>query len=646
MKISDLKLLSNDEQAELIALGRGAERLVPAEKTCADIFRELACASPDVSAVVVGDTRLTYRELDEWSDRVACDLSKNHGIGPDRVVALCFSPTVEMVVAVISIWKAGGAYVPLDPDLPDDRVRYMLRDTAAPVVLCGEEHRTRMEWLSTSSTGSPVRMLDGTWGRSGQSSGGSAPDVEGFDAGDLAYVIYTSGTTGTPKGVLIETRSLVNHVHVSRARYGLANPGEEVVLQLLNYAFDGGVYSMALALLTGNTLLLTGNQLWLHSARFTDYLNTHRVTHINGTPTLFKHLGLGEVLTLKRLVVGAETLDTAGYREMTRANPVPVFNEYGPTEATISTVSQVVREFDLAIGRPHDNAHVLVLDEALRPVPIGAVGEVFLAGPGLARGYLHQPKLTSERFIPNPFQTDVEKADQTYSQQGLNDRLYRTGDLARWRSDGVLDYVGRNDSQIKLRGFRVEVAEVEVVMGTFPSVVQSVVLPTTSGKQCEDSAEVDSLIGYYVAESPSDTTELRRHLELKLPSYMVPSALIHIPELPLTSNGKLDIQALRDLQPTAQGGSTEPRTELEAKLQALIAEIIGVEQQKVGLDDDLFRLGLNSLLVVKLISRLETDLNIEISLASLFTYVSITELVASPDFADAMPPSGSAPATG
>ncbi|MFI0906884.1 amino acid adenylation domain-containing protein [Streptomyces sioyaensis] len=646
MKIGDLNLLPGDERDKLIALGRGADRRFPAEKTIADVFREQASASPDSTAVALGDVRLTYRELDEWSDRVACDLIEEYRIGPDRLVMLCFSRSIEMTVAIISVWKAGGAYVPLDPETPDGRARYMLEDASAPVVLCGEEHRGRMERLTAPSDGTAVRVFDGPWERSRQGSDRPVPSVTGASASDLAYVIFTSGTTGAPKGVSIENRSVVNHVCVSSARYGMAGPGEEVVLQLLNYAFDGGVYPVILALLTGNTLLLTPDQLWGKSGEFTEYLNAHGVTHINGTPTFFQHIGLGEVPSLKRLVVGAEALDSACFHEMTRANKVPVFNEYGPTEATISTVSHAVREFDLAIGRPHDNAHVLVLDKALRPVPTGAVGEVFLAGPGLARGYLNQPELTAEKFIPNPFQTDAEKADLSHGPQGRNARLYQTGDLARWRLDGVLDYVGRNDSQIKVRGFRVEVAEVEAVIGECPGVTQSVVLPGEPAERQAEAAGVDSLIGFYLTDTPLDPEELLRHLELKLPAYMVPSALVHITELPMTANGKLDTQALRDLQPAAQGASRAPQTELETQLQALVAEIIGMEPERVGLEDDLFRLGLNSMLVIKLINRLETDLQIDITIASLFAYPTIAELMASPDFADAMPLSGHAPTTG
>ncbi|MFD6887635.1 amino acid adenylation domain-containing protein [Streptomyces sp. NPDC059957] len=635
MKIGDLNLLSDGERDRLIALGRGADRPFPAEKTIADVFRERASASPDATAVLFGDAQLTYRELDEWSDRVACDLIEEHGIGPDRLVALCFSRSLEMTVAIMSVWKAGGAYVPLDPETPDGRARYMLEDAAAPVVLCGEEHRERMVRLSAPSGGTAVRVIDGPSRRSRQGGSRPVPSVTGAHAGDLAYVIFTSGTTGAPKGVSIENRSVVNHVCASSARYGMTSQGGEVVLQLLNYAFDGGVYPMVLALLTGNTLLVVPDQLWRNSAEFTAYLNAHGVTHINGTPTFFQHIGLGNVPTLKRLVVGAEALDAACFHEMTRANEVPVFNEYGPTEVTISTVSHTVREFDLAIGRPHDNAHVLVLDKALRPVPTGAVGEVYLTGPGLARGYLNQPGLTAEKFILNPFQTDVEKADLSYGPQGRNARLYQSGDLARWRLDGVLDYVGRNDSQIKVRGFRVEVAEVEAVIGKFSGVTQSVVLPGVPAERRAEATGVDSLVGFYVADAPPAPEELLRHLELNLPAYMVPGALVHISELPMTANGKLDTQALRDLQPAAQGDGVAPQTELETRLQALVAEIIGVEPERVGLEDDLFRLGLNSLLVMRLIGRLETDLQIDITIASLFTYPSIAELISSPDFANA-----------
>jgi amino acid adenylation domain-containing protein len=484
-----------------------------------------------------------------------------------------------------------------------------------------------------------VLALDGLRGRAlRDGEPPAAPRASGARAGDLAYVIYTSGTTGKPKGVMIENRSVVNHVSVISTLYGFhEKPGEEVMLQALNYAFDGGVVPMVLALLTGNTLLLVGDQQWLQGEKFTAYLNTHRVTHINGTPTLYRHIDLGAVPSLKRMIVGGEALDASCFRKMRAANDVPIFNEYGPTEATISSTSHAVREFDLAIGRPQNNAWMLVLNETLRPVPIGGLGEIFLTGPGLARGYLNLPELTAEKFIKNPFQTERERFDLSCGPEGRNARLYRTGDVARWRSDGVLEYVGRNDSQIKVRGFRVELAEVESAIRTYPGVKQSVVLLGGPAEPSDSATEVTTLVGYYVSEVPLDADGLVRHLERKLPSYMVPRTLLHLTTLPMTVNGKLDARALRELQPDAQRDHVAPRTELEAKIRDIVSVVIGVEPEHIGIQDDLFQLGLNSILVVKLITRLKNDLTAEISAPTLFMYPTIAELVALPEVGSATP---------
>jgi amino acid adenylation domain-containing protein len=621
MKLTDLNFLPNNEQQRLVTLGKGGVLPFSVDSTIAEVFRRRASAFPDVPAVVFESTSLTYRQLDEWSDRLAGELASSHGVGPDQIVALCFNRSIEMIVAAVAVWKAGGAYAPIEPETPDERVRYMLSDTGTRVVLCSEQHRSRIETLG----GTAVLAVDGPQGRALRD---REPQASGVQAGHLAYVIYTSGTTGKPKGVMIENRSVVNHVSVISTLYGFhEKPGEEVMAQALNFAFDGGVVPMVLALMTGNTLLVVPDKLWLDSEKFTAYLNTHGVTHVNGTPTLYRHVDLGAVPSLKRMIVGGESLDVSCFRRMRRANGVPIFNEYGPTEATISVTSYAVREYDLAIGRPQSNVRMLVLNEALRPVPVGGLGELFIAGPGLARGYLNLPELTAEKFIKNPFQTDSEKADLSWGPEGHYGRLYRTGDVVRWRTDGAMEYVGRNDSQIKVRGFRVELAEIESAINTYPGVRQSVVLPGESG-ELDAATEVTTLVGYYVSEVPLDGGELVRHLERQLPSYMVPHTLLHLTALPTTVNGKLDTRALRALQLDVHGEHVGPRTELETKIRDIVSEVIRVGSEHIGMQDDLFGLGLNSILVVKLITRLKNDLGVDISIPSLFMYPTIAELVA------------------
>ncbi|MET7309337.1 non-ribosomal peptide synthetase [Streptomyces sp. NPDC005571] len=633
MKLADLNLLPDHEQERLLHESKGPELSFPAEATIVQVFRERAGASPDVRAVVFNDSSLTYRELDDWSDRLAGELIASYGTAPGQLVALCLDRGIEMTVAIIAVWKAGAAYVPIDPETPDERVRYMFDDTAAPVVLCSDVHKGRIERIATDAA---ILAVDGPQGRAVREGAAAVPTMADAHAGSLAYVIYTSGTTGRPKGVMIENRSVINHVAVISDLYGFAGkPGQEVMLQALNYAFDGGVVPMVLALLTGNTLLHVPDQVWLEGERFTEYLRANGATHMNGTPTFYKHLALGEVPSLKRMVVGGEALDDACFREMTRVNKVPVFNEYGPTEATISTTSHAVRQYDLAIGRPQSNSSVLILDEALRIIPVGAVGEIFLGGPGLARGYLNLPEATAEKFVPNPFQSEAEKADIAGGPDGRNARLYRTGDLARRRSDGALEYVGRNDSQIKVRGFRVELAEIEATLNEHPGVTQSAVLPAESGRHRGPVAEVTALVGYYVAEAPVDAEGIRRHLTLELPSYMVPTQLVHVDALPMTVNGKLDVKALHALQPDLDSDGVAPRTELEGKMQEIIAGIIGLGPGSVGIEDDLFGLGLNSILVIQLISALNDELGINLAVPSLFMYPTIAELTETPEFSTA-----------
>lgn len=633
MKLTDLGLISEDEQKRLVGLGKGAELPFAADATIADVFRDKAQRSPDLRAVVFGSAVLTYRQLDHWSDRVAKDLSARHGVGPDKIVALCFERSIEMIVAILGVWKAGGAYVPIAPDTPAERVQFILSDTATQVVLCSAAQLGPLEQLAADMKATIVVAITADDADSLPDSAPAAPVPSAAKPDSLAYVVYTSGTSGTPKGVMIENRSVVNHVTVISALYGFADtPGTEVMAQTLTYAFDGGIVPMVLALLSGNTLLLVPEQMWLEPETFTAYLNTHGATHINGTPTFYRTADLGRVQSLKRMIIGGEALDVSCFRKMRGNNDVPVFNEYGPTEATISTTSHAVREFDLAIGRPQSNAWILVLDETLRPTPIGGLGEIFLTGPGIARGYWNAPDLTARNFIQNPFQTDLEKSDLSWGPEGRNARLYRTGDMGRWRSDGVLEYSGRTDTQIKVQGFRVELAEVEAAIGSYPGIEHGVVLAREPDDATDaDTAGVTSLVGYYVSPAALNPDDIHRHLERRLPAYMVPQTLVHLTALPLTVNGKLDTQALRSLHPRVQGTQVGAQTELETTLRDVAAGILGLDPSMIGMQDDLFGLGLNSILVVNLISGLKKELKVDIRTSTLFLYPTIEELVGCPE---------------
>lgn len=631
MKIADLKLLSDDEQQRILRDSEGPHLSFPTDATLAQLFRERAASVPDAIAVVYNDASVTYKELDSWSDQLAAELVNNYVAGSDRLVALCLDRSIEMTASIIAVWKAGAGYVPISPDAPIERARYILEDTAPIVVLCSAVQQEQMERLLPESIA--VRAVDGAWGDEVRHSGAVLPTGISADATDLAYVIYTSGTTGRPKGVMVENRSVVNYVYVIDDLYGLSTgPAKETMLQALSYAFDGGVVPMVLALLTGNTLVHVDDQLWLDSERFTAYLRDNNVTYMNGTPTFYKHLSLGAVPSLKRMVVGGESLDGACLREMTRANNLEVSNEYGPTEATISTTSYPVREHDLAIGRPLANSFVFVLDEALRIVPIGAVGEIYLGGPGVARGYLNMPGETAERFIPNPYQSDEDKRDTCWSGEGRNARIYKTGDLARRRFDGALEYVGRNDSQIKVQGFRVEPAEIESVLNDFPGVRQSSVIPSANREETEPVDGSTSVVGFYVSSSPLDENGIFNYLRANLPAYMIPSELVKIDAYPVTNNGKLDLEKLHELLPGVNAEDGAPRSELEDKLRGVVADVLGVEVAQVGIQDDLFMLGLNSILVIQLISALNMELGISLSVPSLFLAPTVAELAELPEF--------------
>ena len=620
--VGELRWLPDQERERILALGAGGARDYPTDRTTADLFAEQAGRSPSAPAVVLGETVLTYRQLDDASNRLAHHLVEAYGVGPGHAVALCLHRGVEMIVAILAVWKAGGAYVPIDPGHPDERVRYLVADSAPALVLCGQELEARLARLTGSVE---VLAVDSAPVRAQIAACSAAPLGPRATSRDLAYVLYTSGTTGPPKGVMIEHGGVVNLARDLTARYRIGS--DEVILQLTNYVFDASVEQIVLALLNGATLLQVPDRLWLEGAEFNAYLNAHGVTHVHATPTFYSQLDLGTVPTLRRLVAGGEALDAVCLTHLRRANDVEVINEYGPTETTVTSVVNVVRGVDLAIGRPLENTSVFVLGTDLRLLPVGAVGELFIAGAGLARGYLNQPELTAERFIRNPFQTAAERADAAYGPEGRNARLYRTGDLARWRHDGVLQHVGRADSQVKLRGYRIELGEIEAALGAVAGVTQSAVLVRDGARPDGTLAGEEHLVGYYVSAAPLDPEAVVDALRRTLPDYMVPRFVVPLAVLPMTGTGKLDRRALPDLSVEPVAAQAGPRNGFEEQIRLVWADVLGLPAAAVGIDDDFFSLGGNSILAVRLVSRMNGVCAGRLRIAELFVWKTIRRLV-------------------
>ncbi|RGD62650.1 amino acid adenylation domain-containing protein [Kitasatospora xanthocidica] len=566
----------------------GGFRPVP-EATLPELFERRAAATPGAPALLDGERELSYADLDRAANRLAHQLIRR-GVRPERLVALALPRSAAMVVAQLAVAKAGGAFLPVDPDYPAPRREFMVRDAAAHLLLDDPAQVWAAEGPDTAPT--------------------DADRTSALTPAHPAYAVYTSGSTGTPKGVLVTHRGLAVFAAAAAEQYAVG-PGDRV-LQFASPSFDASVLELCISLLSG-AALVTGEEGPLVGERLAEALTARRISHTLIPPAALATLEpeTAAALTgLRTLVVGAEAcpadlVDTwAPGRRMV--------NSYGPTEATVVatwTGPLAPGSGSPAIGCPSGATRAYVLDTALRPVPPGVTGELYLAGPGLARGYLGRPGLTARSFLPDPYGAPGE-------------RMYRTGDLARRAADGQLRFAGRADEQIKLRGFRIEPGEVESALRRSPLVRDAVVTVRADGPGG------GRLVGYVV---PADATagapalDLRLHLAESLPPHLVPSAFVALERLPLTPNGKLDRRALPDPGPAqaAAGPGRAPETDLERRIARIWADVLGLDE--VGADDNFFLLGGDSILSMQVVSRLRRD-GLHLATRDLFSHQTVAEL--------------------
>ncbi|MEV4583396.1 amino acid adenylation domain-containing protein, partial [Nonomuraea jabiensis] len=547
---------------------------VPASSV-AELFEAQAARTPDAVAVACDGAETSYAELDAKANRLAGYLAAQ-GVGPQSVVGLCLPRGVDAVAAMLAVWKAGGAYLPIDPGQPVERTAYMLADSRAVLLLTVEEileelpaGRVRMLALDDPMTAAYLAAMPET-----------APDAVPAADG-AAYVIYTSGSTGRPKGVAVTHGALANYVACVPRQVGLGAPGAGYAL-LQAPTTDLGNTMVFASLATGGRLHILEADKVTDPAAVAAYLTEHRIDHLKAVPSHLAALGTGgleRVLPGRSLVLGGEAAAPEWVADLlAAAGERAVFNHYGPTETTIGVVTGrltpgLVAGGTVPLGRPIGNTRVFVLDGNLAPVPVGVAGELYVAGAALARGYVGRPGLTAERFVACPY----------------GGRMYRTGDLAKWTADGLLVFAGRVDDQVKVRGFRVEPGEVQAVIAASPLVSQAAVIAR------EDTPGDMRLVAYVVPhdDSPELPEEVRRYAAGRLPEHMVPSAVVALAELPLTSNGKLDRTALPAPEVKAANAGRGPADAREELLCAAFAEVLGLE--RVGVEDDFFALGGHSL---------------------------------------------------
>ncbi|HEX9987858.1 MAG TPA: amino acid adenylation domain-containing protein [Chloroflexia bacterium] len=635
-RITHLPMLTKEERHRLLLEWNGTQRDYPRDTCMHQLFAEQAKRVPDKVALVFGDERLTYRELDERANRLARYL-RGMGVGPETLVGICVERSVGMVVGVLGILKAGGAYVPLDPVYPQDRLAYMLQDSGAGVLLT-EEGRAGLA-QEASGPGMRTVLLDRDWDEIEK----QQADDPGVEVGpdNLAYVIYTSGSTGRPKGVQVPHRALTNHLWSMKDEPGLS--GEDVLLAVTSLSFDIAALELYLPLVVGATLVLASGETAADGLLLGREIADKGVTAMQGTPSTWRLLLIADAWPAQaagklKALCGGEAMPL-GLAEELCGRAGQVWNMYGPTETCIWSTTQKVElagrdnrksAAAVSIGRPIANTQVYLLDRDMQPVPVGVPGELYIGGDGLARGYLGRPDLTAERFTPNPFVSTEYRVPSTELTQhsALATRLYRAGDLARYLPDGRIEFLRRIDHQVKVRGFRIELGEIEDALGQHPAVREAVAV-VRSGWDA-GGQEDRRLVAYVVAqpgEAPS-SAQLRAHLQTRLPEYMIPPTFVLLEEMPRTPNGKVDRKALPD--PGSAGGSARrgayipPRTPLEAQLAEVWADVL--QKERIGVTDSFFALGGHSLSAMLMVSRVRNTMGLELPLRSLFETPTIEGL--------------------
>ena len=609
--IATLPILTEAERRQMLIEWNDTGADYPKNKCIHQLFEEQVERTPEAIAVKFEDQQITYRELNQRANQLAHQLM-TLGIGPEKLVGVCIERSIEMVVGLLGILKAGGAYVPLDPAYPDVRLRFMVEDSQAFVLLTTEatieSRRSRMEnghsLFATLDPRLQIVSLDRDSVTASQRNDKIAKSE--VKSSNLAYIIYTSGSTGQPKGVAIEHRNAVNLLHWAKTVYGKNELAG--VFASTSICFDLSVFELFVPMTCGGKVILAWNALSLH-----DLAAKQEITLINTVPSVMTQL-----LKLSPLPETVRVVNLAGERlklELVenlykQASVEKVYDLYGPSETTTySTFALRTTEGPTTIGRPVANTCVFILDSRLQPVPVGVEGELYIGGDGLARGYLNRPEMTSEQFVRPPFNELCAK------------RLYRTGDQARYQADGNIEFLGRTDNQVKIRGYRIEPGEIEAVLNQHPTIKESVVL----------AREPDlNLIGYFVPKAASPIiSELRNFLREKLPDYMVPPLLVELEILPLLPNGKIDRIALQspdNMGPELKEAYVEARTQVEELLAQIWGEILMV--RAMSIHDNFFELGGHSLLAIQIISRVREAFQKDVPLSALFDAPTVAGLAA------------------
>ncbi len=583
--IKDIPLLSKEEYQKIIIDWNNTDKPYPRDKTICQLFEEQVEKMPNHIAIVFEEKQFTYKELNAKSNQLARYLQTLSNIQPDDLIAICLDKSLEMIVGILGILKSGAAYVPIDPNYPNERVKYILNDTRASLLLSQSQYTSRLKNISKAI----IIPLDEAYYENF-----SMCNLKSLnESNNLAYVIYTSGTTGEAKGACIMHKGLCN---MALSQQEILNvDGTSKVLQFASIGFDASIWEIFGALVSGSRLYIISDAKKINLKYFQRYLSENEISHATLPPKIIESLDL-KYLT-KYLCSAGEALSIKAFNKLIKSK-YPV-NAYGPTEATVcSTIYHCYHDsINSSIGKAVANNKCYVVDAYNNPLPAGVIGELCISGVGLARGYLNKAKLTSEKFILNHFTSEIDKKNSY-------DRLYATGDLVRWLADGNLEYIGRKDTQVKIRGFRVELSEIENAAMTITTIRQAVAI----NKVINDD---HYLFVYFTASSQVQTDLIIEQLKNKLPYYMVPSAILQLDEIPLTTNGKTDINALPNITFRSSQVYIKPRNEQESIICQAFSNVLSIE--KIGVNDDFFTLGGNSIKAIQLAIALQSHFDISIS---------------------------------
>ncbi|MFA4133149.1 MULTISPECIES: edeine biosynthesis hybrid PKS-NRPS EdeI [unclassified Brevibacillus] len=596
--IGKMSMLAVEERMLLIEHWNDTSLEYSREKTVVQLFEEVAEKEPNALAVSCGDKKVTYAELNKRANQVA-RLMKQHSVTADTCVGLLTNRSVEMMVGLMAILKAGAAFVPIDPHYPEERISYVLENSMTPLVLT---HDT----LAEKQWGSVVRVDVNDPRIETEDDSNLPPQAT---PGDLAYVIYTSGSTGKPKGVMVEHGNLMSFCAGIGEHIDFASADK--MLAVTTISFDIFLLETIVPLTKGMTVVIATEQQQADPQVLKELILQEEITFLQLTPSrlqlmLEEKSNLHALDSLKAILIGGEALSKSLFQRLRTQTKARLYNLYGPTETTIwSTVQDLTDAEEVTIGAPLPNTQVYILDEHLQVQPMKINGDLYIAGDGVTRGYFGQPTLTAERYIPNPFQP--------------GQRMYKTGDLARWLPDGRIEYVGRSDFQCKVRGYRIELGEIETALSQHPDITEAVV-------SVRDTASNPYLAAYYMAKRTLDSDELRAMLSKSLPDYMIPHFYTHMNMWPLTPNGKLDRKSLPEPD-SLQDKYIEyqaPATRLEEQVAGIWQEVL--KREMVGMQDNFFQIGGNSLLLVQVHAKLEQLYPGRVRIADLFAHPTLSSL--------------------